>query len=80
MQTIRALAQEAFIYGYPMVDLYSILYNYAGNPASTENPLAGGDAGRKPAGQHGETLDGRISFVSDSWFSWYFCCRHHTLH
>ncbi len=36
MQTISATAQDAFIYGYPMVDLYSILYRYAGDPASPE--------------------------------------------
>lgn len=36
METIRAIAQEAFIYGYPMVDLYNILYKYAGDPTSPE--------------------------------------------
>ncbi len=36
METISAIAQDAFIYGYPMVDLYNILYKYAGDPASPE--------------------------------------------
>jgi hypothetical protein len=36
METISAIAQEAFIYGYPMVDLYSILYKYVADPASPE--------------------------------------------
>lgn len=36
MQTICKIAQEAFVYGYPIVDLYSILYKYAANPSSPE--------------------------------------------
>jgi len=36
MQTVSALAQAAFIYGYPMVDIYSILYKYVADPASPE--------------------------------------------
>ena len=36
METISAIAREAFIYGYPMVDLYNILYKYAGDPMSAE--------------------------------------------
>ena len=36
MQTVSAIARDAFTYGYPMVDLYNILYKYAGDPASPE--------------------------------------------
>ena len=36
MQTVSAIAQDAFTYGYPLVDLYNILYKYAGDPASPE--------------------------------------------
>jgi len=33
---IAAIAQEAFIYGYPTVDLYNILYQYTADPAGPE--------------------------------------------
>jgi hypothetical protein len=36
MPTIINTASEAFIYGYPIVDLYNILYKYASDPASPE--------------------------------------------
>ena len=36
MPSAADLAKEAFIYGYPTVDLYSILYKYVGDPASPE--------------------------------------------
>jgi len=35
-QDITAIAREAFIWGYPVVDNYSILYNYALDPQSPE--------------------------------------------
>lgn len=34
--TMAAIAHDAFIYGYPTVDLYSILYKYAADPSSPE--------------------------------------------
>lgn len=36
IRTISTRATDAFIYGYPMVDLYSILYKYVADPASPE--------------------------------------------
>ena len=36
MPTAAAIAHDAFIYGYPTVDLYNILYKYAGDPSSPE--------------------------------------------
>ena len=36
LQCITAIAQETFIYGYPMVDMYSILYKYAVDRSSPE--------------------------------------------
>lgn len=36
MPSVVDTAKDAFIYGYPMVDLYNILYKYAGDPASPE--------------------------------------------
>ena len=36
MPTAAAIARDAFIYGYPTVDLYNILYKYAADPSSSE--------------------------------------------
>jgi hypothetical protein len=36
MPTAATIAHDAFIYGYPTVDLYNILYKYAGDPSSPE--------------------------------------------
>ena len=32
----QTIAQEAFVYGYPTVDMYNILYKYAGDTSSPE--------------------------------------------
>jgi len=34
---VRALAKEAFLYGYATVDSYNVLHNYALDPASSEH-------------------------------------------
>ncbi len=36
MPTAAAIAHDAFIYGYPTVDLYNILYKYTADPSSSE--------------------------------------------
>ena len=36
MPTAATIAHDAFIYGYPTVDLYNILYKYAADPSSPE--------------------------------------------
>ena len=35
-EQVRAIAKEAYIYGFPMVDSYRIQYSYFINPASPE--------------------------------------------
>lgn len=32
----RAIAKEAYVYGFPMVDGYRVLYAYFGNPSDPE--------------------------------------------
>jgi hypothetical protein len=36
LDEVRSIAKEAYIYGFPMVDNYRVLYSYLGNPQSPE--------------------------------------------